>query len=152
MTDTAGWAVSHTVQLVELLLGEGVDLIDCSSGGPTTGSLDAQRPGYGYQVPLARQVKEHTGALTMAVGFIVYAKQADQIIRTGSADLVALGREMLMNPNWPLNAALKLSGGQYPDWFDPITTYWLQKRAASMPDFRSSTTADGETTKESPLV
>lgn len=101
-----GWTAEESVALSRLLRAEGVDLVDCSSGGlvPT-----ARIPvGPGYQVPFARQVRAEAGIATAAVGMITEPKQADAILRAGEADLVFLAREMLRDPYWPLHAALAL--------------------------------------------
>jgi 2,4-dienoyl-CoA reductase-like NADH-dependent reductase (Old Yellow Enzyme family) len=78
-------------------------LVDCSSGG---NSPDAKiQLGPGYQVPFAARIRRETGVLTGAVGMISDARQADEIIRTGRADLVLMAREFLRDPYWPLHAA-----------------------------------------------
>ena len=85
---------------------QGVDLIDCSSGGMTP---DAKIPaGPGYQVPFAERVRREGGICTAAVGMITSPEQADQIIRTGQADMVFMAREFLRDPYWPLHAAKQL--------------------------------------------
>lgn len=98
-----GWSVEDSVQLSKWLSEAGVDLIDCSSGGNV---MKAHIPlGAGYQVPFAEKIKKGAGVLTGAVGLITSPEQADQIIRTGQADLVLLARGFLRNPYWPLHAA-----------------------------------------------
>lgn len=100
-----GWTVEESVELARLLIAEGVDLIDCSSGG---GVADAVIPaGPGYQVPISEAVRK-TGAVTAAVGLILAPAQADEIIRNERADVVLLGREMLRDPYWALHAAQTL--------------------------------------------
>lgn len=102
-----GWNLEESVQLAKWLKAEGVDLIDCSSGGNIA---KAQIPaGPGYQIPFAKRIKDEANILTGGVGFITSAEQAEQIIRTEQADLVLLAREMLRNPYWALNAAKKLN-------------------------------------------
>ncbi|OQX19854.1 MAG: oxidoreductase [Desulfobulbaceae bacterium A2] len=101
-----GWDIDETVALCRLLRDLGIDLIDVSSAGllPT-----AQIPvGAGFQTGFAERVRREAGIPTAAVGLITAPAQADHIIRTGQADLVLLGREMLRNPYWPLNAATAL--------------------------------------------
>jgi 2,4-dienoyl-CoA reductase-like NADH-dependent reductase (Old Yellow Enzyme family) len=61
--------------------------------------------GPGYQVPFARRIREAAGIPTAAVGLITDARQAEQIVADGSADIVLLARELLRNPRWPLAAA-----------------------------------------------
>jgi 2,4-dienoyl-CoA reductase-like NADH-dependent reductase (Old Yellow Enzyme family) len=98
-----GWAADDTVALAGLLAEAGADLVDCSSGGNVA---DARIPvGPGYQVPFAERVRRETGVPTGAVGMINEPTQADEIIRSGQADLVLLARALLRDPYWPLHAA-----------------------------------------------
>lgn len=98
-----GWVVDESVELARTLKKEGVDLIDCSSGG---GVAHANVPvGPGYQVPISEAVRNGAGILTAAVGMVTAPSHADEIIRNGRADLVLLGREMLRDPYWALHAA-----------------------------------------------
>jgi 2,4-dienoyl-CoA reductase-like NADH-dependent reductase (Old Yellow Enzyme family) len=83
-----------------------VDLIDASSGGVVPDAKIAVAPG--YQVPFAERIRRDAGILTAAVGFITEAKQADDIVRTGQADVVLLARQMLVDPYWPAHAARAL--------------------------------------------
>jgi len=107
--DDAGWDVEQSIRLAALVGAAGVDVVDCSSGGITGGPPKAARPGYGYQVPYARRLRHEAPIATMAVGLIVHADQAEAILQAGDADLVAIGREILYNPNWPTDAARKLA-------------------------------------------
>ncbi|BCY17643.1 oxidoreductase [Leptolinea sp. HRD-7] len=100
-----GWSVDDSVKLAPMLKAEGVDLLDCSSGGNVHGAKIPTGPG--YQVPLAEAVRG-TGIMTAAVGLITLPEQAEEIIRDEQADIVLLGREMLRNPYWALQAAQKL--------------------------------------------
>ena len=98
-----GWTVEESIELARCLKSEGVDLIDCSSGG---GVWKAKVPvGPGYQVPISDAVRNGGDILTAAVGLITTPAHADEIIRNSRADLVLLGREMLRDPYWPLHAA-----------------------------------------------
>jgi 2,4-dienoyl-CoA reductase-like NADH-dependent reductase (Old Yellow Enzyme family) len=98
-----GWTLEDSVGLAKMLLPMGVDLVDCSSGGTVP---YAKIPaGAGYQVPFAQEVRRQAGIATGAVGMITAPMQADQIIRSGQADLVFLAREFLRDPYWPLHAA-----------------------------------------------
>ncbi len=107
-----GWDITDSIELARHLKGAGVDLIDCSSGGNVA---DAKIPvGPGYQVTFAEQIRREAGVLTGAVGMITAPAQADQIIRSGQADLVLLARQMLRDPYWPLTAAREL--GQPMTW------------------------------------
>ncbi len=110
--DNAGWDLEDSVQLSRELKTLGVDVIDCSSGGindraPVFGAVEGPLQ-IGYQVPLAEAIRREVDILTMAVGLIIHADQAEEVLANGSADLVAVGREMMLNPNWTLDAALKL--------------------------------------------
>ena len=100
-----GWTDADTVALAPLLSEAGVDLVDCSSGGSTPAQKIELRPG--YQVPFAEAVRR-AGVRSAAVGLITEPEQADAIIREGRADLVALARELLRDPHWPLRAAVEL--------------------------------------------
>lgn len=102
-----GWSGEDTVALARLLKTEGVDLIDCSSGG--AGPQASVPVGAGYQVPFAEKVRHGAAIATAAVGMITQPMQADEVIRNGRADLVLLGREMLRNPYWTIQAAQVLS-------------------------------------------
>jgi 2,4-dienoyl-CoA reductase-like NADH-dependent reductase (Old Yellow Enzyme family) len=103
---TGGWDVEDSVRLSALLGAEGADLIDCSSGG----AVPQQQPllGPGYQVPNAARVRREARIRTGAVGLITEPAQADAILREGQADLVLLARGELLDPYWPLHAALAL--------------------------------------------
>ncbi|WP_431885134.1 NADH:flavin oxidoreductase/NADH oxidase [Micromonospora wenchangensis] len=110
-----GWTVDDSVALAAELAATGVDLVDASSGGASTGAAIPVGPG--YQVPLAARIRREAGVPTGAVGLIVEPEQAEQIVAAGEADLVLLGRELLRDPYWPRRAAAKL--GAAPDWPDP---------------------------------
>jgi 2,4-dienoyl-CoA reductase-like NADH-dependent reductase (Old Yellow Enzyme family) len=101
-----GWNSDDSVRLAVLLKYAGVDLIDCSTGGFVAPSIIPIAPN--YQVPFAERIKAETGIKTGAVGLITSAQQADEIVRTGKADLVFLARELLRNPYFPQNAAHEL--------------------------------------------
>jgi len=101
-----GWTVSETATLAGRLKAEGVDLIDCSSGGNAPRA--ALPLGPGYQVPLAETVRSGANIPVAAVGLVTAPEQADEIIRNGRADLVLLGRQLLRDPYWPLHAARAL--------------------------------------------
>lgn len=106
-----GWAIDDSVELSRRLQPLGVDLIDCSSGGA---SLQARIPlSPGYQVPFAERVRREAGLRTAAVGLITAPAQANDVIASGSADLVLLAREFLRDPYFPLHAAQAL-GARIP--------------------------------------
>lgn len=137
--DDAGWEMAHTIALVRRLASLGVDLIDCSSGG-LVGSpmVDGRALDYGYQVEYAAEVRRATGVPTMAVGMIIHATQAEAIVAEGQSDLVALGREMIQNPNWPLDAALKVGIEDPYSVVNARSAYWLRKRAETFSELKSS--------------
>jgi 2,4-dienoyl-CoA reductase-like NADH-dependent reductase (Old Yellow Enzyme family) len=93
-----GWDLEQSILLSGQLKSEGVDLIDCSSGGIVPGVTMPIGPG--YQTSFAERNRRDTGILTGAVGMITAAEQADTILRTGQADVVVLARE-LPDPYWP---------------------------------------------------
>jgi 2,4-dienoyl-CoA reductase-like NADH-dependent reductase (Old Yellow Enzyme family) len=101
-----GWTIEDSVALAKILKNEGVDLMDCSSGGNVPGVTINLVPG--YQVPLAERVRKDAGIPTGAVGLITSAQQADHIVTSGQADLVFLARQMLRDPYFPLHAAKEL--------------------------------------------
>lgn len=102
-----GWDIEQSVELARRLKTEGVDLIDCSSGGNVPDAKIPVKPG--YQVPFASQIRKQAGIPTAAVGMITTALQAEEIIRDGHADLVLLAREFLRDPYWPMRAAKELN-------------------------------------------
>jgi 2,4-dienoyl-CoA reductase-like NADH-dependent reductase (Old Yellow Enzyme family) len=101
-----GWQIEDSIALAKLLKAEGVDLMDCSSGGVVPDAKITVAPG--YQVPFAEKVRHGANIATAAVGFITEPKQADDIVREGKADLVLLARQMLVDPYWPAHAAKAL--------------------------------------------
>ncbi len=101
-----GWTLDESMRLARDLRELGVDLIDASSGG--LAPQQRIEVGPGYQVPFAAQIRSDAGIATGAVGMITEPGQADDIIRSGQADLVLLAREMLRDPYWPLHAASAL--------------------------------------------
>lgn len=100
-----GWSLEDTLRLAGRLEADGADMIDCSSGGAVPGVRIPVAPG--YQVAFSESVRR-AGVPTAAVGMITAPAQADEIIRSGRADLVLLGREELRDPYWPIHAAQEL--------------------------------------------
>ena len=107
-----GWNADETVELCRTLKGLGVDLVDISTAGLS--SKAKIQAGPGFQTEFAARVRHEAGIPSAAVGLITSPAQADHIIRTGQADMVLLGREILRNPYWPLQAAQTL--GQTTAW------------------------------------
>ncbi|MFD2164162.1 NADPH dehydrogenase NamA [Paradesertivirga mongoliensis] len=101
-----GWDLQDSIRLAGILRNEGVDLIDCSTGGNLAVAKIPVAPG--YQVSFAEAIKKDSGIMTAAVGFIDDAGQAEEIIVSGKADLVLLAREMLREPYFALKAAQTL--------------------------------------------
>jgi len=138
--DDAGWGPDESVALSRIVKPKGVDVIDCSSGGmrgaPVIGTGHI---GYGYQVPYADKIRSEAEMMTMAVGLIVHADQAEDILQQGRADLIALAREALYNPNWPMDAARKLGVEDPYDLTPSPYRYWLSKRAEQMAHLMPST-------------
>jgi 2,4-dienoyl-CoA reductase-like NADH-dependent reductase (Old Yellow Enzyme family) len=98
---------------------------------------------YGYQVPYAERLRRDADIMSMAVGLIVHADQAEQILQEGRADLIALARELLYNPNWPMDAAQKLGVDREFASVPPAQAYWLAKRAQAVKSVVPSTYAKG---------
>jgi 2,4-dienoyl-CoA reductase-like NADH-dependent reductase (Old Yellow Enzyme family) len=126
-----GWSLDDTIALAKDLKELGVDVIDCSSGGILGAATAAKGapPPLGFQVPFAEAIKKQAGLSTQAVGLIVSPEQAEAVIAEGRADLVAIGREALLDPNWPVRAAVAL--GADVDWeqWPPQYGWWLSRRA-----------------------
>ncbi|MBP6872209.1 MAG: NADH:flavin oxidoreductase/NADH oxidase [Bacteroidales bacterium] len=98
-----GWNADETVRLAVILKSKGIDLIDTSSGGMVP---YAKIPfGPGYQAGFAEKIRKEAGIITGAVGFITEARQAEEILEKGQADLVLVGRQWLRDPHFALNAA-----------------------------------------------
>jgi 2,4-dienoyl-CoA reductase-like NADH-dependent reductase (Old Yellow Enzyme family) len=105
-TEPDGWDLEQSIELAHCLKKERVDLIDCSSGALVP---DAKIPaGVGFQVPFAARIRRESGVPTGAVGFITSPAQAETILRTQQADMIFIGRELLRNPYWALNASVEL--------------------------------------------
>jgi 2,4-dienoyl-CoA reductase-like NADH-dependent reductase (Old Yellow Enzyme family) len=101
-----GWDIDESVKLSAGLKREGVDLVDCSSGGNIHSAKFAAGPG--YLAPYAQRIRREAGVPTAAVGFITSPQQADHILRSGQADMVVMARQLLREPYWPLRAAAEL--------------------------------------------
>jgi 2,4-dienoyl-CoA reductase-like NADH-dependent reductase (Old Yellow Enzyme family) len=102
----SGWDADQSVELARLVQPLGVDLIDCSSGALVPHAKIPVKPG--FQVPFAERIRKEAGILTGAVGLITEPQQADNIVRSGEADLVIVARKLLRDPYWPHHAAKAL--------------------------------------------
>ncbi len=108
-----GVQLPDTIALAKALKTSGVDVVDCSSGGINGASGRANVPqSPGYLAPYAAAVREGAQVATMSVGLIDSPRLATDIIARGNADLVAMGRGMLADPNFPFHAACELG---HPD-------------------------------------
>ena len=127
-----GWDTEQTIAFARALAARGCDWIDASSGGVSP--LQKIPLGPGYQVPFAQRIREAVGVPVIAVGLITEPAQAEAIVASGQADLVALARGMLWNPRWPWHAAAALGASvavprpywraqprEYKDVFGAIT-------------------------------
>jgi 2,4-dienoyl-CoA reductase-like NADH-dependent reductase (Old Yellow Enzyme family) len=141
--DETGWTIEDSVALSRTLGENGIDVIVCSAGGISDGQRATNPVCYGYQVKYAQAVRHGAGVKTMAVGLIVHADQAEAILQAGDADLVALGREYLVNPNWPLDAALKLGVPAPYAHLPPVFGHYLGSRQRSFAGLRNSTWQTG---------
>ncbi len=101
-----GFDIESSIALAKMLKKAGVSLIDCSSGG--TSPKAKMNIYFGYQLGFAKEIREKAGIPVSGVGLITKPEFADFILSSGTADMVALGRELLRNPYWPLMAAHKL--------------------------------------------
>lgn len=135
-----GWTLEDTIVLAGELKARGVDVIDCSSGGIAGSATAARIPrAPGFQVPFAERVRRETGIKTMAVGLILEPRQAEMILHNHQADLVAIGREALYDPNWPLHAEQALTGdsADFAQW--PVQAgWWLERRARGLQAWKTS--------------
>ena len=124
-----GWELEDTVAFARRLKDRGVDMIDCSSGG--IGGKERPRRmalSQGFQAPFAEAVRREAGIATMAVGFIWDPEAASAIVEGGQADLVALAREVLSDPNWTLRAAEALGRDEGFGLWKPEFGWWLNRR------------------------
>ncbi len=108
LDDEDSWTPAQTLELARQLQSRGCDWIDVSSGGISPRQKVAAGPG--YQAPFAQALREATGMTTIAVGLITEPQQAEDIVASGQADMVALARGMLYDPRWPWHAAAVLGG------------------------------------------
>ena len=125
-----GWSIDDSISLSRELKAIGVDVIDCSTGGlgRSPQALRVSR-GYGFQVPFAEKIRQEAEVRTMAVGLILDAELANNIVALGRSDLVAIGRGALEDPNWPLRAyrALHPEGRSFTGWPKQYGV-WLEQR------------------------
>lgn len=129
-----GWDIQDSVALARALKARGVDVVDCSSGGIMGQVNKAMIPrGLGFQVPFAERIRREADIATQCVGLILDGPQAERILRDQSADLVAIGREALLDPFWAHNAAraLGVAGDGFEGWPEQYG-WWLRRRARAL--------------------
>jgi 2,4-dienoyl-CoA reductase-like NADH-dependent reductase (Old Yellow Enzyme family) len=102
----ASWTLEQSIEISRRMVGRGVDLVDCSSGGMIPHARIKATPG--YQVPFARAIRRDAHMPTAAVGLINEAQQAADIVEKGAADLVFMARQALRDPYFPIHAAREL--------------------------------------------
>ena len=107
-----GWDENQSVELSKKFKDLGVDLIDCSSGGNYSEQEIVAEPN--YQVSFSKKIKKEADILTGAVGLITEPNQAEKILTDNEADVIFMGRELLRNPYWPLNAIKEIDGDSNP--------------------------------------
>lgn len=100
-----GTDMATFIDYAKRMKAQGVDLIDCSSGGVVPATIHAFP---GYQVPAADTIRKEAGIATGAVGLITSGIQAEEILSNGRADLVLIARALLRDPYWPRTAAAEL--------------------------------------------
>jgi len=127
-----GWSVEDTVLFARELKKMGVDVVDCSSGGilgsATAATKTILQRVPGFQIPFAEKIRKESGLMTMAVGLILTPQQAEEALQAGRADLIAIGREALYDPNWPVHAALALGvDPEFAQWPQQYG-WWLTRR------------------------
>jgi len=123
------WTMDDTIVLAKELLQRGVDVITCSSGGiggPINTEIVPRMPG--YHIAYAERVRREAGVKSVAVGLITEARHAEQILNAGQADLIALARELLYDPHWPVHAAKELGIENYLDILPRGLSWWLKRR------------------------
>jgi len=139
-----GWSMDDSVALATSLSQSGIDVVDCSSGGVSgaprfrvaddgkaLNKSSARAPG--FQVPYAERVRHETNLMSMAVGVIIDPQQAEDIVTNGKADFVALGREIMHDPFWPLHAAYQLGADPDFNMWPPQYKWGVDRRAQIAP-------------------
>ena len=135
-----GWELEDSVTLARELKTLGVDVIDCSSGGnsPKGATNSSIGRGFGFQVPFASRVRADADIMTQAVGLILDGPQAEDILQNGDADLIAIGREALDDPHWPLHQAQAMGLDPRYDMWPEQYGWWLGRRAYGLAKLREA--------------
>lgn len=124
-----GLEIDDTVIIAQRLRDAGVDMIDVSTGG--IGGKDRPRRmkiEQGFQIPFAADVKQRASVPVMGVGFIWDEQVCENLIAEGQVDMIAIARELLVNPNWPLQAATALGDNDNQELAPVEAGWWLMKR------------------------
>lgn len=138
--DALGWQMADSVEYARRLKDIGIDLICTSSGGLRGSATNARvKRSYGYQVPYAAEIRRETGMKTIGVGLILDPHHAEEILQRGDCDIIAIGREALVNPSWPQMAELALGRPAMEALDDYPLQYgwWLKHRERALQDIRS---------------
>ena len=129
-----GWSIGDSVELARQMKDRGTDFVDCSSGGIAGSATASIVPrDYGFQLPYSERVRSAACIATIAVGLILDPRQAEEALQAGQADLIAIGRQALQDPNWALNASVALASDapaelRFAHWPDRFA-WWLSRRA-----------------------
>ena len=124
-----GLEIEDTVKITQALQNAGVDMIDVSTGG--VGGKERPRRmkiEQGFQIPFANDLKAATGIATMGVGFLWDGKYCEQLVDSGQVDMIAVARELIANPNWPLQSAIELGINENHELAPIEAGWWLMKR------------------------
>jgi 2,4-dienoyl-CoA reductase-like NADH-dependent reductase (Old Yellow Enzyme family) len=130
-----GLEFEEMVDLLRSLKDRGVDVVDCSSGGgissyPTQGKSVSNS--LKFRAELAGRLREATGLQVMGVGLVIDPQTAEGYLQAREADLIAVGREALYNPNWPVHAEVALGANQdYATWPQQYRMYLVRRAAAA---------------------
>lgn len=125
------WTLEDTIQVSRAAKARGIEVITPSSGGiggAGSATLVPRTPG--YHVPFSTRVRKEADIKTIAVGFITEARQAENILQNGSADLIGIAREFLWDPYWTVHAARDLGVADYFDLLPRTYGWWLKRREA----------------------
>jgi 2,4-dienoyl-CoA reductase-like NADH-dependent reductase (Old Yellow Enzyme family) len=139
--DALGWQMDDSVEYARRLRRIGIDFVCPSSGGLKGSATNARvRRTYGYQVPYAERIRREAGIGTIAVGLIVEPEHAERVLRDGHADIVAIGREALVNPSWPKMAEVALGRPMMEALDDWPRQYgwWLKFRERTLAALRAA--------------
>ena len=123
------WTLEDTIAVSRGAKARGIDVVTPSSGGiggAGSATLVPRTPG--YHVPFSKRVRAEVGIKTIAVGFITEARQAEQILQDGDADLIGIAREFLWDPYWAVHAARELGVANYFDLLPRTYGWWLKRR------------------------